>query len=308
MAMDSRQWVEKQLSTIMLATRQNWAVSTSNHERPKIRRHDYGRSFKIINWYFGEEGCGLYIQFQPFPSVVLAHPVLSQIRHFSWLPINERYPKESQKAGLELWLNENINNSSTPIELQEIDTASWELERSSEDSYPPEVKHNRPSQHNKGIIWPKLSGGQIPWEHDALHYVSGIKICHNKLGLEVWYDDIRFHQYGCIEGKYTEAIDRHYPDGVGGQRGSIESFINKIDEIITLRGKNSRILIWQKDYNLLFSAWTSDTSFTQDWERFRQWARNLDSQPSILIDGVMPEQAEYPPPEIKLNCYVFTPI
>lgn len=305
MPIDSKEWVENQLSALVLATRQSWAIRIPNSKSKSQSVNRVQYQYKFLSWEFSENGCSFDIHSRDPAPVFLAHPILKQFRIFSWTPINEKHPGEPPKKALELWLNDRIKNPKNPIEIEEINT-DWELVKSQIDSYPPEKKN---IHKEIGLVWPKLNGGGIPWEYDATHYVTGIKIVNKHLDTKAWFDDIRFHQYGCVKSQFTHAIDRHYENGVGGQRGSVEDFTNKIDELIETRGNNSKIQIFRSDHTLLLDAWTSSATFSQEWKKFTQWAVHQNSQPTIIVDGVMESRIQdYPPPEIRLNCYIYTPI
>ena len=295
--MSTIDWINDELAKVMIASREGWGIT----------RH--GRvSCNVIKWTFDYDNC----KFDPTGlRTYCVHPLL---RDASTIPILKRaHPSRLELVNrLKKYLVDKYETPGNPIIIQEI-------------RFPPRIKsdsvefhpkdgYRHPHYPNHTVTWPNGNFSEIPYIYDATHFAKGFRLSKKGSSEELIYDDIRFHQHGCTRGYRTTRIDEIFTPGVGGQQGNIEDFIEVIEKTIEERGKNSRILVFERDSKLLLDAWTSEADFEVNWNDFLRYLRfSVVEFEHKIIDGVvMPnipsEYIPHGPPEAHFCCYMFTPV
>ena len=297
--MSIRDWINDELAKVMIASREGWGIT----KRGRV-------SCNVIKWTFDYDNC----KFDPTGlRAYCVHPLLRDpstipilmTAHNSWLESVNRLKK---------YLVDNYETPGHQIIIQEI-------------RFPPRIKSDsvefhpkdgyrcpQCSNHTQPVTWPTFNCPEIPYIYDATHFAKGFRLSKKGSSEELIYDDIRFHQHGCTRGYWTERIDNHFTPGVGGQQGNIEDFIEVIEKTIEERGKNSRILIFERDSKLLLDAWTSEADFEVNWNDFLRYLRfSVVKFEHKIIDGVhildiSSEYIPHGPPEAHFCCYMFTPV
>ena len=309
--MSSKGWINDELAKVMIASREGWAIF-----RSMSKRHHKVKS-RIIKWEISYDN----IQYIPRPTnrTYYVHPVL---QYPSIGLLDEEIGNDKQHLtngeGIREFLDDRYATPGHPIVVQEI-RFNPKANTKPVISHP-EDGYRDPAYGNHSPKWPNGSFREIPYIYDATHYVKNIILSNRatktEVVYEVIYDDIRFHQHGCREGHSLDSIDRHWTRGIGGQQGNIEEFTDMVEETVSERKRNSRILIFERDDHLILDAWTSDVDFDDKWKDFVQYARDLvlPESPHMIVDGVLVKNARrseytsYGPPMAHFCCYMFTPV
>lgn len=316
--MSSKGWINDELAKVMIASREGWAVSSlMSTQVRKIKS-------RIIKWEISYDN----IQYKPEPTnrTYYVHPVL---QYPSIDLLNEEIRNDLQHltytegirkflAGIRKFLADRYGTPGHPIVVQEIRFNPKTNINSV--IFHPKDGYRDPAYGNHSPKWPNGSFRDIPYIYDATHYVKNIILSNRatkaEVVYEVIYDDIRFNQHGCREGHKLDAMDRHWTRGIGGQQGNIEEFTDMVEQTVSERKRNSRILIFERDDHLILDAWTSDGDFDDKWKDFVQYARDLvrPESPHMIVDGVLIKNARrseyisYGPPMAHFCCYMFTPV
>jgi hypothetical protein len=315
--MTPRGWIDDKLAKLFISSRESWGLTLNRHSKFVFR------DAEILDWEFTYNRC------RHIPSKgeenYFIHPGILHLRPkhkyspyrtlevglslFFRLELNSTH----SKANLESLLKNKLGPTSNPIIVEEI-AFPIRIDDKNSIIHPTSPLHYIPRFYD-GRTWPNFNNPEIPFIYDATHYVKGIMLSRKKTGTEVVYDDIRYHQHGCRRGAFfPERIDEHFNEGIGGQQGKIQDFIDTINETIDERKFNSRILVFEKDSKLRFDAWTSDSNFRSKWNDFLKYLRfSVVEFEHALFDGVLggesrSEYIPYGPLEAHFCCYMFTPV
>ncbi len=311
LGMSSKGWINAELAKVMIASREGWAIS------PLEPKQGIKIKSCIISWKTSYDN--IEFKTQKKPRNYFIHPML---KYQSYYLMNNEIRNDLQHLtygeGIRKFLADRYATPGHPIVVQEIRFPP----RANTDSviFHPKDGYRDPAYRNHSSKWPNGAFRGIPYIYDATHYAKNIilsnRAASNKVIYEVIYDDIRFHQHGCREGHSFDAMDRLWTRGIGGQQGNIEEFTDMVEETVSERKRNSRILIFERDDHLILDAWTSDVDFDDKWEAFVQYARDLvrPESPHMIVDGVLIKNARrseyisYGPPMAHFCCYMFTPV
>lgn len=305
--MTPKDWIDDKLAKLFISSRGYWGVTLSPRSKFVFRKAE------IIDWKIDYKRCrGILSKGE---ENYFIHPGILHLRRkhkyspYRTLELNSTH----SKANLESLLKNKLGPTSNPIIVEEV-AFPLRIDDPNSIIHPTSPLHYIPNFY-QGRTWPNMNNPEIPFIYDATHYVKGIILSRKKTGTEVIYDDIRYHQHGCRRGAFfPERIDEHWDEGIGGQQGKIQDFINTINETIDERNLNSRILVFEKDSELRFDAWTSDSNFQSKWDDFLNYLRfSVVEFEHTLVDGVLRgesrnEYIPYGPPEAHFCCYMFTPV
>ena len=316
--MSSKGWINDELAKVMIASREGWAISRREF-KPGRRESLQGMKIKscIIAWKTSYDNIEFKVQTKHRNYFI--HPMLE---YTSEHLLNDKIRQDLQHLpygeGIRKFLADRYGTPGHPIVVQEIRFNPKTNINSV--IFHPKDGYRDPAYGNHSPKWPNGSFRAIPYIYDATHYVKNIILSNRatstEVVYEVIYDDIRFHQHGCREGHSLDAMDRLWTKGIGGQQGNIEEFTDTVEETVSERKRNSRILIFERDDHLILDAWTSDVDFDDKWKDFVQYARDLvrPESPHMIVDGVLiknarrSEYTSYGPPMAHFCCYMFTPV
>lgn len=302
-----------ELAPVFMASRGGWSVAKIGRPSGVSYKFEFEASF--LEWRFNYDGCK-YSKVNSNPNFYL-HPGLQRILQMQ----RKRYPSNRSRTirlddhpTLEEYLEHELGAVANSHAVQEIELSNAITNFDNAIHYPITHIYKDPF-HNQPRTWPNCNHAGIPYIYDATHYVKGVTLSRSDSENEVIYDDIRYRQHGCIEGRfYPDRIDEHWDEGVGGQQGKIEHFIEKIEETIIERGENSRVLVFENDLELKFDAWSSDPDFQEKWKDLIEYLRfvvvdfehHIPDMEGADISGLIPI-VSFGPPEASFCCYMFTP-